>query len=79
MIDYGGDNTDTHIMGLLISSVQRKRVLDYIEKGKAEGARLLLGGIPSHLDKGFYVEPTVFVDVTNDMTIAQEEFLGVFV
>ena len=77
MIDYGGDNTDTHIMGPLISSAQRKKVLDYIEKGKAEGARLLLGGgTPSHLDKGFYVEPTVFVDVTNDMTIAQEEIFG---
>ena len=55
----------------------KKKVLDYIEKGKAEGARLLLGGgTPSHLDKGFYVEPTVFVDVTNDMTIAQEEIFG---
>ena len=37
---------------------------------------LLGGGTPSHLDKGFYVEPTVFVDVTNDMTIAQEEIFG---
>ena len=55
MIDHGGDNTDTHIMGPLISSAQRK-VLDYIEKGKAEGARLLLGGgTPSHLDKGFFM------------------------
>ena len=64
-------------MGPLISSAQRKKVLDYIKKGKADGARLLLGGsIPSHLDTGFYVEPTVFVDVTNDMTIAQEEIFG---
>ncbi len=46
-------------------------------KGKAEGARLLLGGgVPEHLEKGFYVEPTVFVDVTNDMTIAREEIFG---
>ena len=60
-----------------IAQYQFKKVLDYIEKGKAEGARLLLGGgTPSHLDKGFYVEPTVFVDVTNDMTIAQEEIFG---
>jgi aldehyde dehydrogenase (NAD+) len=77
MIEYGGENTDTHIMGPLISSTQRNRVLGYIEKGKAEGARILLGGgTPSHLEKGFYVEPTVFVDVTNDMTIAQEEIFG---
>ena len=60
-------------MGPLISSTQRNRVLGYIEKGKAEGARILLGGgTPSHLEKGFYVEPTVFVDVTNDMTIAYQ-------
>ena len=77
MIEYGGENTDIHIMGPLISSTQRNRVLGYIEKGKAEGARILLGGgTPSHLEKGFYVEPTVFVDVTNDMTIAQEEIFG---
>ena len=77
MIEYGGENTDTHIMGPLVNSSQRSRVLDYIEKGKAEGARILLGGnAPSHLEKGFYVEPTVFVDVTNDMTIAQEEIFG---
>jgi aldehyde dehydrogenase (NAD+) len=64
-------------MGPLVNAQQRKRVLAYIEKAKEEGARLLLGGgIPQHLDTGFYVEPTVFVDVTNDMTIAREEIFG---
>lgn len=64
-------------MGPLVNARQRERVLAYIEKGKEEGARLLLGGgIPEHLNKGFYVEPTVFVDVTNDMTIAREEIFG---
>jgi len=49
----------------------------YIEKGVAEGATLALGGgRPSHLDKGWYVEPTLFVDVDNRMTIAQEEIFG---
>jgi aldehyde dehydrogenase (NAD+) len=52
-------------------------VLSYIEKGKQEGARLLVGGgIPKHLEKGFFVEPTLFVDVDPDSTIAQEEIFG---
>jgi aldehyde dehydrogenase (NAD+) len=76
-IEYGDPDSDSQIMGSLINARQRDRVLAYIEKGKAEGARLLLGGgVPEHLDKGFYVEPTVFVDVTNDMTIAREEIFG---
>jgi len=76
-IQYGDPQSDSQIMGSLINARQRARVLDYIEKGKAEGARLLMGGgVPAHLDKGYYVEPTVFVDVTNDMTIAREEIFG---
>jgi len=64
-------------MGPQVNARQRERVLAYIEKGKTEGARLLLGGgRPAHLEKGYYVEPTVFVDVTNDMTIAREEIFG---
>ena len=52
-------------------------MLGYIEKGKQEGARLVLGGgVPKHLEKGFYVEPTVFADVDPDATIAQEEIFG---
>lgn len=76
-IQYGDPQSESQIMGTLINARQRARVLDYIEKGKAEGARLLMGGgVPAHLDKGYYVEPTVFVDVTNDMTIAREEIFG---
>jgi aldehyde dehydrogenase (NAD+) len=64
-------------MGPLVNRRQMERVLDYIRIGKEEGARLLLGGgRPAHLPKGFYVEPTVFVDVRNDMRIAQEEIFG---
>ncbi|MEP6624174.1 MAG: aldehyde dehydrogenase family protein, partial [Acidimicrobiia bacterium] len=63
--------------GPLINARQRERVLGYIEKGKAEGARLLVGGgRPAHLEQGFYVEPTLFVDVDPDSTIAQEEIFG---
>ena len=76
-ISYGDPESDSEIMGPLVNARQRERVLGYIEKGLEEGARLLLGGtVPSHLDKGFYVEPTVFVDVTNDMSIAREEIFG---
>lgn len=76
-ITYGDPASEGEIMGPLVNARQRERVLAYIEKGKKEGARLLLGGgIPEHLNKGFYVEPTVFVDVTNDMTIAREEIFG---
>ena len=73
-----GDPTDMgNIQGPQISALQRDRVLGYIEKGKAEGARVVVGGgRPAHLDKGYYVEPTLFADVDNSMTIAQEEIFG---
>ena len=64
-------------MGPLAMSRQRDRVLGYIEKGVAEGATLATGGgRPAHLDKGWFVEPTVFADVDNSSTIAQEEIFG---
>ena len=77
LISYGDPTSEHEIMGPLINARQRDKVLAYIDKGKAEGATLLLGGgRPAHLDRGYYVEPTVFVDVTNDMTIAREEIFG---
>ena len=65
-------------LGPLVSAAQRERVRDYINKGVEEGATLLTGGAdgPEGLDKGFFVKPTVFSNVTNDMTIAQEEIFG---
>jgi acyl-CoA reductase-like NAD-dependent aldehyde dehydrogenase len=65
-------------LGPLISAQQRDRVRGYINKGVAEGARLVLGGAeaPSAFDRGYYVKPTIFADVTKDMTIAQEEIFG---
>ena len=62
-------------MGPLISERQQQRVLDYIDKGKEEGAKLLCGGNKVH-NAGYYVEPTIFVDVEDDMTIAREEIFG---
>jgi aldehyde dehydrogenase (NAD+) len=64
-------------IGSLISEKQRARVEGYIAKGIEEGARLVTGGgRPEGLDDGFYVQPTVFADVDNKMTIAQEEIFG---
>jgi aldehyde dehydrogenase (NAD+) len=64
-------------MGPLALSRQLERVQGYIEKGKAEGANLALGGgRPSGFNQGFFVEPTVFVDVDPGMTIAKEEIFG---
>ncbi|HEX9175552.1 MAG TPA: aldehyde dehydrogenase [Mycobacterium sp.] len=64
-------------IGPLISEKQRQRVEGYIAKGKEEGARLVCGdGRPEGLDDGYFVEPTVFADVDNKMTIAQEEIFG---
>ena len=65
-------------LGPLVSDVQRDRVRSYIEKGVAEGARLVVGGAeaPEGLDRGYYVQPTVFSDVTPEMTIAREEIFG---
>jgi len=73
-----GDPTDMgNLMGPLVSAKQRERVLGYIEKGKDEGARVVVGGgRPEQFDKGWYVQPTLFADVDNNMTIAREEIFG---
>jgi aldehyde dehydrogenase (NAD+) len=64
-------------MGPLINAAQRERVMGYIASGLESGATLATGGHrPTHLDRGFYVEPTLFTDVTNDMRIAREEIFG---
>ncbi|WP_277242538.1 aldehyde dehydrogenase [Mycolicibacterium obuense] len=65
------------MIGPLISEKQRERVEGYIAKGVEEGARVVVGGErPEGLDSGWYVQPTVFADVDNSMTIAQEEIFG---
>ncbi|TSD99349.1 aldehyde dehydrogenase [Skermania sp. ID1734] len=64
-------------LGPLISEKQRDRVEGYIAKGREEGARVVLGGgRPAGLDTGWFVEPTIFADVDNSMTIAREEIFG---
>ena len=74
---YGDPQRPDVLMGPVISAKQRDRVLGYIEKGVAEGATLAVGGgRPKDLDRGWFVEPTLFVDVDNSMTIAREEIFG---
>jgi len=64
-------------MGPLVSSRQRERVEGYIAKGSSDGGRLTTGGgRPASLDKGWFVQPTVFADVDPNHTIAQEEIFG---
>ena len=74
----GDPFTEGTMLGPLASEAQLERVRGYIEKGGEEGARLVTGGTepPEGLDEGYYVRPTVFSDVTSDMTIAQEEIFG---
>ncbi len=76
-VPYGDPTDPGNLMGPVVSAKQRDRVLGYIQKGQEEGAKLVVGGgRPAHLPKGYFVEPTLFVDVDNSMTIAQEEIFG---
>ncbi|MGI5371034.1 aldehyde dehydrogenase family protein [Streptomyces iakyrus] len=63
-------------IGPVVNAKQRDRVRGYIEKGVAEGARLVAGGPEAPRDQGYFVAPTVFADVTEDMAVAQEEIFG---
>ena len=74
-----GDGMDAGIyMGPCVDESQMKTVLEYIEKGKSDGCKLLAGGnrLEGPLAKGYFVAPTIFADVAPDATIAQEEIFG---
>lgn len=76
-IAVGDPFEPTTEMGPLAMGRQRDRVESYIAQGRAEGAVVAVGGgRPKHLDRGFFVEPTVFANVDNNMTIAREEIFG---
>ncbi|WP_433503171.1 aldehyde dehydrogenase [Pseudonocardia halophobica] len=75
-LTIGDPLESTTQIGPLVSSRQRDRVESYIAKGSAEGARLTVGGGRPDRDKGWFVQPTVFADVDNNHTIAQEEIFG---
>jgi aldehyde dehydrogenase (NAD+) len=74
---FGDPNDPEVIAGPVINARQRDRVLGYVKQGVDEGARLVVGGgRPAAFDRGFYVEPTLFAEVDNAMSIAQEEIFG---
>ena len=74
-----GDPADENTrLGPVVSELQFNKITDLIEKGIEEGAELLVGGPgrPAGIEKGYFIQPTVFGNVTNDMTIAREEIFG---
>ncbi len=76
-VPYGDPTDPQTVSGPLVNRRQLGIVLEYIEKGKAEGARVVTGGgRPEHLERGYYVAPTLLADVDNDMTVAREEIFG---
>ena len=66
---------ESNAQGPQVSQEQFDNVMGYINSGKAEGATLMAGGSRAH-DQGYFIEPTVFADVSDDMTIAREEIFG---
>jgi acyl-CoA reductase-like NAD-dependent aldehyde dehydrogenase len=79
MMKIGNPNDEQTDLGPVISETQRQKILDYIEHGKKEGATAVIGGgIPPapELSQGFFVEPTIFINVKNKSKIAQEEIFG---
>jgi aldehyde dehydrogenase (NAD+) len=77
-VKVGDPKTEGIDMGPVVSQMQWNKIQGYIKKGMDEGATLVTGGPgrPDGLAKGFYVKPTIFADVANRMTIAQEEIFG---
>jgi aldehyde dehydrogenase (NAD+) len=77
-VKVGDPNAEDTTMGPVVSAAQYAKIQALIEKGIAEGARVVTGGPgrPAGLERGYFVKPTVFSHVTNDMTIAREEIFG---
>ena len=77
-VSVGPASAEGRHIGPVVNATQWQKIQDLIQQGIDEGARLVTGGLgrPEGLNKGFYVRPTVFADVTNDMTIAREEIFG---
>jgi betaine-aldehyde dehydrogenase len=77
-LNVGDPAEDTTEIGPLVAKRQQERVEKYIALGQEEGARITVGGngLPKGIDRGWYVQPTVFANATNDMRIAREEIFG---
>jgi aldehyde dehydrogenase (NAD+) len=73
-----GDPNGDFTLGPVVSGVQFEKIQGLIQRGIEDGGTLVVGGVgrPEGLDKGYFVKPTIFADVTNDMTIAREEIFG---
>lgn len=72
-----GNPTDPKVkVGPVASKAQYRKISEYIQKGIDEGAKVLCGGLPAPADHGYYIQPTIFTDVKNDMDIAQKEIFG---
>jgi aldehyde dehydrogenase (NAD+) len=73
----GDPNDPVTVVGPVVAERQRDKIVGMLESGKKEGAKVAVGGgTPAHLDKGWFIEPTVFYDVDNAMGIAREEIFG---
>ena len=74
----GDPRDEANKLGPVVSRVQYDKIQDLIQSGIDEGAKVLIGGTgrPEHLNRGYYIRPTVFADVTQDMRIAREEIFG---
>jgi aldehyde dehydrogenase (NAD+) len=77
-VKAGDPNAEGTVIGPVVSEVQFNKIQGLIQKGIEEGATLVAGGPgrPEGVNKGYYVRPTIFANVTNDMTIAREEIFG---
>jgi aldehyde dehydrogenase (NAD+) len=75
-LPFGDPASEQQILGPVASKAQFERVTGYIRLGQEEGARLVTGGAAETLTGGYYIKPTLFADVRNDMRIAQEEIFG---
>jgi aldehyde dehydrogenase (NAD+) len=77
-VQVGDPASENTAVGPVVSKIQFDRIQSYITKGIAEGAKLVTGGEgrPAGLEKGYFVRPTIFSEVNNDMTIAREEIFG---
>jgi len=74
---YGDPTNPAFLQGPQINERQRDRVLSMIEQGQSDGGKVVVGGgRPAHLEKGYYVEPTILTDVSPDAMLAQEEIFG---
>ncbi len=77
MVPYGDPTDMSNLMGPLVNRAQYERVLGMIDRAKADGARCLVGGGPAtQFERGFFVQPTLFVDVDPDSELAQDEVFG---